>query len=271
MKDKNKITSILMACFLHGFLIASLVFVFETSDANIPIRPLMIKAKIVQEENLITPEKKQERIKRQAEEEKRQKDIREENQRIEEEKKAEQNRLENEKKKAEQIKREAALKKQQEEEALKKKQEAEIEKKRVVAEKKRQEDIERQRDENERLRMEMEAAEKKAQLDRELENEQKRLDALRSGALSRYMYALMMKIENAWIQPISAGKGISCSVNVRQLPGGEVVSAAVEACNGDESVRRSVEAAVYKASPLPSPEDPSLFERNLRFIFEPIQ
>ena len=270
MKDKNKITSILMACFLHGFLIASLVFVFETSDANIPSRPLMIKAKIVKEENLITPEKKQERIKRQAEEEKRQKDIREENQRIEEEKKAEQNRLENEKKKAEQIKREAALKKQQEE-ALKKKQEAEIEKKRVAAEKKRQEDIERQRAENERLRKEMEAAEKKAQLDRELDNEQKRLDALRSGALSRYMYALMMKIENAWIQPISAGKGISCSVNVRQLPGGEVVSAAVEACNGDESVRRSVEAAVYKASPLPSPEDPSLFERNLRFIFEPIQ
>ena len=48
----------MMACILHGFLIASLVFVFETSDANIPIRPLMIKAKIVKEENLITPEKK---------------------------------------------------------------------------------------------------------------------------------------------------------------------------------------------------------------------
>ena len=96
MRDKNKITSIMMACILHGFLIASLVFVFETSDANIPIRPLMIKAKIIKEENLITPEKKQERIRRQAEEEKRQKDIREENQRIEEEKKAEQNRLENE-------------------------------------------------------------------------------------------------------------------------------------------------------------------------------
>ena len=87
MRDKSKITSIMMACILHGFLIASLVFVFETSDANIPSRPLMIKAKIVKEENLITPEKKQERIRRQAEEEKRQKDIREENQRIEKEKK----------------------------------------------------------------------------------------------------------------------------------------------------------------------------------------
>ena len=64
---------------------------------------------------------------------------------------------------------------------------------------------------------------------------------------------------------------MSCTVNVRQLPGGEVVSVSVTVCNGDESVRRSIEAAVYKASPLPNPEDPSLFERNLRFIFEPIQ
>ena len=56
MRDKSKITSIMMACILHGFLIASLVFVFEASDANIPSRPLMIKAKIVKEENLITPE-----------------------------------------------------------------------------------------------------------------------------------------------------------------------------------------------------------------------
>ena len=127
------------------------------------------------------------------------------------------------------------------------------------------------RAENERIRKEIEAAEKQAQLDRELENEQKRLDAMRSGALSRYMYALMLKIENNWIQPIGAGKGLSCTVDVRQLPGGEVVSVSVTVCNGDESVRRSIEAAVYKASPLPNPEDPSLFERNLRFIFEPIQ
>ena len=79
------------------------------------------------------------------------------------------------------------------------------------------------------------------------------------------------KIENNWIQPATADKGISCIVSVRQLPGGEVISVIVERCNGDETVRRSVEAAVYKASPLPDPEDPALFERNLRFIFEPYQ
>ena len=39
----------------------------------------------------------------------------------------------------------------------------------------------------------------------------------------------------------------------------------------DENLRRSVEAAIYKASPLPKPDDPNLYERNLRFIFEPAQ
>jgi colicin import membrane protein len=56
---------------------------------------------------------------------------------------------------------------------------------------------------------------------------------------------------------------------VTQVPGGEVVGVRVGECNGDESVRASIEAAVLKASPLPEPPDPSLFERNLRLEFKP--
>jgi colicin import membrane protein len=40
-------------------------------------------------------------------------------------------------------------------------------------------------------------------------------------------------------------------------------------CNGDEAVRESIEAAVYRASPLPPPPDPSLFERQLVIEFKP--
>jgi colicin import membrane protein len=47
------------------------------------------------------------------------------------------------------------------------------------------------------------------------------------------------------------------------------VDVRVGACNGDDAVRRSIEAAVYKSSPLPPPPDPSLFERELLFKFEP--
>jgi colicin import membrane protein len=45
----------------------------------------------------------------------------------------------------------------------------------------------------------------------------------------------------------------------------------IEKCNGDEAVRRSILAAVKKASPLPEPVDPKLFDRTLRILFEPPQ
>jgi colicin import membrane protein len=38
---------------------------------------------------------------------------------------------------------------------------------------------------------------------------------------------------------------------------------AVTQCNGDAAVRQSIENAVYRASPLPDPPDPALFQRNL--------
>jgi colicin import membrane protein len=54
-----------------------------------------------------------------------------------------------------------------------------------------------------------------------------------------------------------------------QLPSGDVMSAQVASCNGDDAVRRSIERAVMQASPLPKPPNPALFERNLRVTFRP--
>jgi colicin import membrane protein len=56
---------------------------------------------------------------------------------------------------------------------------------------------------------------------------------------------------------------------VTQVPGGEVTNVRVGTCNGDQAVRDSIEAAVYRASPLPPPPDPALFERNLELTFKP--
>ena len=46
------------------------------------------------------------------------------------------------------------------------------------------------------------------------------------------------------------------------MPGGEVTGAHVTQCNGDAAVRQSIENAVCRASPLPDPPDPALFQRN---------
>ena len=64
--------------------------------------------------------------------------------------------------------------------------------------------------------------------------------------------------QRAWIKPPSARPGISCIVSVTQVPGGEVTAVRVNSCSIDDAaLRESVEAAVYRASPLPPPPDPA--------------
>jgi colicin import membrane protein len=80
---------------------------------------------------------------------------------------------------------------------------------------------------------------------------------------------LQNKVQRAWIKPPSATPGVDCLVQVTQVPGGEVTGARVTQCNGDAAVRQSIENAVYRASPLPEPPDPALFERNFTLRFRP--
>jgi colicin import membrane protein len=119
------------------------------------------------------------------------------------------------------------------------------------------------------------AADERAKQDREAElrkqlADEERVAAVQSGPLrDRYITLLRNKIQNAWIKPSSATPGVDCLVQVTQVPGGEVTGARVTQCNGDAAVRQSIENAVYRASPLPDPPDPALFERNLSLRFRP--
>jgi colicin import membrane protein len=90
-----------------------------------------------------------------------------------------------------------------------------------------------------------------------------------AGLLDQYIREIESKIERQWIRPLSARPGLDCVVRVVQLPTGDVTSAQVASCNGDETVRRSIEKAVMDASPLPRPPNPALFERNLNVNFKP--
>jgi len=89
--------------------------------------------------------------------------------------------------------------------------------------------------------------------------------------MERYSFAIQQKITRNFIRPASAPEQLECIVNLRQLPNGEVVDVSIGSCNGDDAVRRSVEAAVLKASPLPLPANQNIFQRNLQIIFKPEQ
>jgi len=99
---------------------------------------------------------------------------------------------------------------------------------------------------------------------------EERVNAARSGAQAQQYAALIRaRVERAWIRPPSAQAGLDCEVHVTQVTGGTVTGVQIARCNGDAAVRESIEAAVYRASPLPVPENPDLFERNLVFNFRP--
>ena len=113
------------------------------------------------------------------------------------------------------------------------------------------------------------AAANQADLQRSIAAEE-HLDAARaSGAMSSWAQQIQARIQRAWIKPPSARSGINCVLHVTQVPGGEVTTCKLGACNGDDAVKQSILDAAYRASPLPAPSDPNLFERNLELNFRP--
>lgn len=120
------------------------------------------------------------------------------------------------------------------------------------------------------------AAEEKArkaaeeELRRSLAAEERVNAARNSAEANRWHASIIARIERAWIKPQSAVPGVTCIVLVNQVPGGEVTSVKVSSCNvNDAALRESVEAAVLRASPLPSPPAGVPFERNLELTFAP--
>lgn len=272
IRDKYNIIPMFLAGVVHVVILSALIVAIDFSRAARPSVPLAITATLVTESELPVrrpdpepppepePEPEPELAQDDAEaerlrqeEEKRQADLRAEQERI-------------------RLQQETDRKRREAEDAeRKRRQEEELERQRAEAERKRQEDLERQQRENERLRREAEEQEIERRRLAELEAEEMRLAALEADDEARWIYAIQQAITRNFIRPASAPENLNCIVNVKQLPGGQVVNVDIGRCNGDEAVRRAIVAAVNKASPLPSPDNPGVFERDLTVIFRPEQ
>ena len=165
-------------------------------------------------------------------------------------------RLEKLKRQADEARRKAEAKKKAEAEARRK----------AAAEAKRKAEAEARRKAEEAARRK--AAEQALQAS--LAAERERL-AAQQRVVDEYVQYIREKVQRSWIKPPGAGSGLSCVVEVRLIPGGEVVDAQIVRGSGDPAFDRSVEAAVFKASPLPVPADPDVMDRfrSLRFEFRP--
>lgn len=84
----------------------------------------------------------------------------------------------------------------------------------------------------------------------------------------QYAAALQDAILRQWTRPESVELGQRCRIAIRQIPGGEVVNVEIApSCPYDALGRRSVEAAILKASPLPYSGFEAVFNRNLDLNF----
>ncbi len=166
------------------------------------------------------------------------------------------------KKKAEQIKKEELAQAQKEKERLAKAK-AEEERKRLEAEKKKQTELARKKKEEEEKRA------KELALQQKLEEE--RQQAAFQSLLAQYEPIIRQKVSRNWNRPSSTQSGIAAQVSVRLTATGEVISAKITRSSGNSVFDRSVENAVYKASPLPIPQESGINEkfRNLNLKFKP--
>lgn len=111
--------------------------------------------------------------------------------------------------------------------------------------------------------------EREADLRARLAEEETRTSAGFQGLKASYVRAIQAHVEQRWFEPPGIAQGLSCTIYVMQIPGGEVVGMRFGSCNGAAAVRQSIETAVRNASPLPAPPEPALFEREVELVFTP--
>ena len=130
-------------------------------------------------------------------------------------------------------------------------------------------DAARKAQEQAKQQAEQERARREADLRAQMAAEEHENAVQASPARAQYLSLITARINHAWIRPPSARSGVKCTVHITQVPGGVVTKVSVTGCNGDDSVRQSVETAAYRASPLPAPADPALFDPNIDVTFAP--
>lgn len=111
-----------------------------------------------------------------------------------------------------------------------------------------------------------------AELQRKLAEEERRQAELASKLApvrAQYIKMIEQQVERNWLPPVSMTDGWYCEVMVHQNVLGEVTKVQMVKCTGSEAFKNTVERAVMKASPLPAPPDPQVFDKRIQIRFSP--
>jgi colicin import membrane protein len=228
-----------LALLVHGIVIALLAIHLSGSEAMAPPAPV-IQAKVVQEISRAPAPTREQRHRAQEEQARR--------------------RAQEQRQRALALQRAAAEKAKKL--AARRKAEAAAKKKAAAERRKRQQELQ-QRQARKQLQQQLAAEEAQRESDAERVRAAREADAFKSKIFAR--------VSRNWIVPPDVDRKLQCTVQVRLVPGGDVISVTVVSSSGNANFDRSVENAVYKSSPLPVPTDTAAFEqlRELVLKFSP--
>ena len=168
------------------------------------------------------------------------------------------------KEKQERVRKEQAERERREKE----KQDAEKrELERREAEKKQQE--KRLAEARERQAREADALKAQAQRERQAQ-EKKAADAARARADADYVRRIQAKIRGNVIVPPDMAGNPEAIFDVVQLPSGEIIDVQLDKSSGVRAYDEAVQRAILKSSPLPRPDSPDMFRRNITLKFRPL-
>ena len=193
----------------------------------------------------------------------------EEQARREAEREAEQARQREQARREREAARQAAEERARDEEQARERELAEIRAQREAAQKAREaEEAALAELAEQRLAKEAERREREAAERLRLANEQAQADARRATLREEYILTIQELIRRNWTRPPTTSPGMTCTVRVFQIPGGDIISSElVSPCNADQATRRSIETAINRVNALPYRGYESVFEREIEFGF----
>lgn len=89
--------------------------------------------------------------------------------------------------------------------------------------------------------------------------------------LADYASKIRGKVRGNIVLPQGIQGNPEAVFEVNQLPSGEVLAVKLKRTSGNAALDAAIERAILKSSPLPKPDDPSLFQRTLEIKYKPFE
>lgn len=86
------------------------------------------------------------------------------------------------------------------------------------------------------------------------------------GEVNKYKALILQSISRHWLIPPNVNKKVYAELLIRVAPGGTVLDVQLIKSSGNDSLDRSARSAVFKASPLPVPNESEVFDTFRQFV-----